>query len=171
MCVCCNTAPKVSDCPQPNSHNLFWVLPELVMDQSYAVCMLYMYCIKVIEYHWITPNIPLDYSFSILPVLSYRNSFCSIQSLKSKSTVKKLRNFLSYWLICSCVCAVCVCVCLPRCLRRPYLYHLLFLTDLKCLGKRFFEAMSLFRAARRQHLSTSSTWPKTPWLKRLQITT
>lgn len=55
VCVCCNTAPKVSDCPQPNSHNLFWVLPELVMDQSYAVCMLYMYCIKVKEYHWNTP--------------------------------------------------------------------------------------------------------------------
>lgn len=37
--ACCNIAPKVSDRPQPNSHKLFWVLPELVMDQSYAVCM------------------------------------------------------------------------------------------------------------------------------------
>lgn len=145
-----------------------WVGNVSIIRSLHAVYVLYKGYRIPLEY---PPHIPLDYSFSILPVLSYRNSFCSIQNFKSKSTVKKLRNFLSYWLICACACAVCVCVCLPRCLRRLYLYHLLFQTDLKCLGKRFFEAMSLFRAARRHHLSTSSTWPKTPWLKRLQITT
>lgn len=97
-----------------------WVGNGSIICSLHAVYVLYKGYRIPLEYPP-PPHIPLDYSFSILPVLSYRNSFCSIQNFKSKSTVKKLRNFLSYWLICSCVCAVCVCASVSPSLSAPTL--------------------------------------------------
>lgn len=121
LCVCCNTAPKVSDCPQPNSHNLFWVLPELVMDQSYAVCMLYcMYCIKVIEYHWNTPAYP-----SITPSLYCQYFPIEIRSapFKTSNRNRQWRNFETFSLIdlFAHVYVLCVCVSVSPSLSAPTL--------------------------------------------------
>lgn len=146
-----------------------WVGNGSIICSLHAVYVLYKGYRIPLEY---PPTYP-----SITPSLYCQYFPIEIRSapFKTSNRNRQWRNLETFSLIdlFAHVYVLCVCVrvCLPRCLRRLYLYHLLFLTDLKCLGKRFFEAMSLFRAARRHHLSTSSTWPKTPWLKRLQITT
>lgn len=111
-----------------------WVGNVSIICSLHAVYVLYKGYRIPLEY---PPTYP-----SITPSLYCQYFPIEIRSapFKTSNRNRQWRNLETFSLIdlFAHVYVLCVWVCLPRCLRRLYLYHLLFLTDLKCLGKRFF---------------------------------